>query len=60
MAIGLQPKFPVPDRLKQPVHSTRDEERVIDIGWCDGALSDGRAFRAEMGGPNAMTMSDDW
>jgi hypothetical protein len=48
MAIALQPKFPVPDRSKQPVRSTKDEKGVIDIGWCDGALSDGRAFRAEM------------
>jgi hypothetical protein len=27
---------------------TKDEDGVIDIGWCDGVLSDGRAYRAEM------------
>jgi hypothetical protein len=48
MAIALQPKYPTPDRSKQRVHFTKDEDGVIDVGWCDGALSDGRAFRAEM------------
>ena len=48
MAIALQPKFPVPDRSKQPVRRVKNEEGEIDIGWCDGVLSDGRAFRAEM------------
>ena len=48
MAIALQPKFPTPDRSKQRVCFTKDEDGVIDIGWCDGVLSDGRSFRAEM------------
>jgi hypothetical protein len=48
MAIALQPKFPIPNRSKQTVHLTKGEDSVIDIGWCDGVLSDGRAFRAEM------------
>jgi len=48
MAIALQPKFPIPDRASQPVRSMKDEDGVIDIGWCEGILSDGRAFRAEM------------
>jgi len=48
MAIALQPKFPIPDRSKQTVHLTKDDDGVIDIGWCDGVLSDGRAYRAEM------------
>ena len=26
----------------------KDEDGMIDIGWCEGVLSDGRAFRAEM------------
>jgi hypothetical protein len=56
MAIALQPKFPIPDRSKQPVRSTKDEEGVIDIGWCDGALSDGRAFRAEMWAQDQISM----
>jgi hypothetical protein len=50
MAIALMPKFPIPDRSKLSIlGSTRDsEDGVIEIGWCDGVLSDGRAFRAEM------------
>jgi hypothetical protein len=48
MAIALQPKFPLPNRSKQPVRSKKDESGVLDIGWSEGVLSDGRAFRAEM------------
>ena len=48
MAIVLQPQFPVPDRSRQPVRILKDESGMIDIGWCEGVLSDGRAFRAEM------------
>src|SRR6516162_9554948 len=48
MAIALQPKFPIPDRTSQPVRSMKDEDGVLDIGWCEGILSDGRAFRAEL------------
>ena len=48
MAIVLQPQFPVPDRSRQPVRILKDENGMIDIGWCEGVLSDGRAFRAEM------------
>src|SRR5215475_9406404 len=48
MAIVLQPQFPVPDRSRQSVRILKDESGMIDIGWCEGVLSDGRAFRAEM------------
>lgn len=48
MAIALQPKYPVPDRSKQKVNLVKDEDGVLDIGWCDGVMSDGRPFRAEM------------
>lgn len=48
MAIALQPKFPIPDRAKRPIRSAKDEDGVIDVGWCDGVLADGRAFHAEM------------
>ncbi len=48
MAIALQPKYPIPDRSKQRVNLVKDEDGVLDIGWCDGVLSDGRPFRAEM------------
>ena len=42
MAIALQPKFPIPDRTSQPVRSMKDEDGMIDIGWCEGVLSDVR------------------
>lgn len=48
MATVLQPKFSIPNRSKQPVRLVKDEEGVRDIGWCEGVLSDGHAFRAEM------------
>jgi hypothetical protein len=38
------------------VRSTKDEEGVIDIGWCDGVLSDSRAFRAEMWAQEQISM----
>ena len=56
MAIALQPKFPSSDRSKQTIHFTKDEDGVIDIGWCDGILSDGRAYRAEMWAQDQMSL----
>jgi hypothetical protein len=46
MAIALQPKFPVPDRSKQPVRSTRDEEGVIRC-WVV-------RWRSQMAAPSAL------
>lgn len=48
MAIAIQPKFPIPDRTKQPIRLKKDEDGVIDLLWCYGVLTDGRAFRGEM------------
>jgi len=48
MAMVLQPQFPRPDRSRQQVRFLRDETGMIDVGWCEGVMSDGRAFRAEM------------
>ena len=48
MAIALQPRFPYPDRSQQRVRLERDADGVMDIGWCEGLLSDGRPFRVEM------------
>lgn len=56
MAIALHPKFPIPDRSRQQVRRTKGEDGVIDVGWCDGALSDGRAFRAEMWAQDQVSM----
>jgi hypothetical protein len=56
MAIVLQPKFPIPDRSKQTVHFSRDEDGIVDVGWCDGVLFDGRPFRAEMWAQDQVSM----
>jgi hypothetical protein len=56
MAIAIQPKLPIPDRTKQAIRSTKDQDGVIDIGWCDGVLSHGRAFRAEMWAQDQVSM----
>jgi hypothetical protein len=56
MAIALQPRFPLPDRSKHSIRSAKDEDGVIDIGWCEGVLSDGRAFRAEMWAQDQVSM----
>jgi hypothetical protein len=56
MGIAIHPKFPIPDRTKQPIRSTKDQDGVIDIGWCDGVLSDGRPFRAEMWAQDQVSM----
>lgn len=56
MAIVVQPKFAVPARAGQPVRFEKDDDGVIDIGWCEGALSDGRPFRAEMWAQDQISM----
>jgi len=56
MAIVLQPKYPVPDRSEQKLRLSRDEDGVIDIGWCEGVFFDGRSFRAEMWAQDQISM----
>jgi len=56
MAIAFQPKFPIPDRTNRPIRTVKDEDGVIDIGWCDGVLSDGRGFRAETWAQDQVTV----
>ncbi len=56
MAIALNPAYPMPDRSDQTIHHSRDEDGVIDIGWCDGVMADGRAFRAEMWAQGGVSM----
>jgi len=48
MAIALKTKFPIPSRAGIPVRFEKDADGVIDVGWCEGVLTDGRAFRGEM------------
>jgi hypothetical protein len=56
MAIVLQPRFPIPDRSGQAPQTSRDFDGVVDVGWCDGVLSDGRAFRVEMWAQDQISM----
>ncbi|MGH3430478.1 MAG: hypothetical protein ACRDQZ_23405 [Mycobacteriales bacterium] len=55
MALALSPLYPVPDRSKQPVCRTKDEDGVLDLRWCDGVMTDGRAFRAELWAQDGVT-----
>ena len=54
--IVLDPRFPAPDRTAQTVNRTKSADGVIDIGWCEGVLSDGRPFRAEMWAQDQISM----
>jgi hypothetical protein len=56
MAIALQPKYPIPDRSDQSPQFVRDEDGCLDIGWCDGVMTDGRPFRAEMWAQEGVSM----
>jgi hypothetical protein len=56
MAIAIQPKYPPPDRSDQKIKRVKDEDDVIDIGWCEGVTSDGRPFRAEMWAQTGVSM----
>ncbi len=56
MAIVLQPKYPIPNRSDQNPNLTKDEYGVLDIGWTDGVLTDGRPFRAEMWAQDGISM----
>ncbi len=49
-------KFPIPNRTKQPIRHKKDEDGVVDVGWCEGLLSDGRAFRIEMWAQDNISM----
>lgn len=43
----LNRAYPIPDRSAQTVNLVRSADGTRDLGWCEGVLSDGRAFRAE-------------
>ncbi len=49
-------RYPKPDRSDQVPSLTKDEDGVIDIGWHDGVMSDGRPFRAEMWAQGGVSM----
>ena len=56
MAIALNPKFPAPDRSDQTINRVKDEDGVIDVGWNEGVMSDGRPFRIEMWAHDGVSM----
>ncbi len=55
MAIALKPKYPVPSRSRSP-RFVKGDDGVIDVGWCEGVLGDGRAFRGEMWAQDQVSM----
>lgn len=56
MAIALQIKFPVPDRTNQKITRLKGEDGIVDIGWSEGLMSDGRPFRIEMWAQDQVSM----
>ena len=56
MAVAMQIKFPVPDRSDQRINHAKDENGVIDVGWNEGLMSDGRPFRMEMWAEEGVSM----
>jgi hypothetical protein len=50
------PSYPRPDRSDQVRSLTKDDDGVVDIGWCDGIMSDGRPFVAEMWAQDSISM----
>jgi hypothetical protein len=56
MATALQIKFPIPDRSDQVVTGEKDEDGILDIGWCEGVMSDGRPFRMESWAQDGISM----
>ena len=53
MAIALHPRFPVPDRVKQPVRLTKDEDGARALRP-QGGLEPGRPYRRHRDGLTAI------
>ena len=50
------PRYPRPDRSTfQPNFRKSDEHPALDIGWTEGTLADGRAWRAECWAEDGLT-----
>ena len=56
MAIAMEVRFPVPDRSDQKINHSKDEDGVLDVGWNEGLMSDGRPFRMEMWAEDGVSM----
>lgn len=48
--------YPEPDRTCRAIILHKDEHGVVDIGWSDGQMSDGRIFWAEMWAQDSVSM----
>ena len=55
MAIAMQQRFPIPELSTHRVRLSPDAKGFIDIGWCDGVLSDGRHFRSRLWAENTVS-----
>ena len=56
MATPLIPAYPVPDRSDQAPSLMKNDDGIVDIGWCDGVMNAGRPFRAEMWAQDGISM----
>jgi hypothetical protein len=55
MAIVQSAQFKVPRRAHEPNFVKSEENDVVDIGWAQGLLSDGRPFVAECWAQDQIT-----
>jgi hypothetical protein len=55
MSVSRNPKFPVLDLSGFPVHLTARKDEMLDIGCCEGLLSDGRPFYARLWSENGTS-----
>jgi hypothetical protein len=55
MFVSRNPQFPVPDLSGFPVCPTVKQEELLDIGCCEGLLSDGRPFYARLWSENGSS-----
>ena len=55
MPVSRNPKFPVLDLSGFPVHVTASKDEMLDIGCCEGLLSDGRPFYARLWSENGTS-----
>jgi hypothetical protein len=54
--MATSPNYPTPDRSDQVRHVHKDEDGVIDIGWCDGVMGGNRPYFAEMWAQDQVSM----
>lgn len=48
-------RYPKPDRSNQVRSKTKDDNGVLDIGWAEGTLRDGRPYLAELWAQDQIT-----